>query len=273
MISQGLDVLLTEGVDPTCAETASEAIRAMESASRRMAAAQISLLRSVRSRNLHHHDGHTSAKVMVRHEADLSGGEAAAREKSVVMLTPLDEVEAAPVAGELGLDQVRLLSRVYANRRVRSAMAGAQDWFLEMAEEYDYPNFATVVRQWERLLDDDGPDPASIRSRLVQPRARSDLSRLAPHWLAELGGRRPGETGLRPLPRRRSARRLGEGSRRTRRRRLHRRHGPHRGAASCRGVLPGVPRCGRQPGQLLSGRLRHRHRDQPAHIRVGALPP
>lgn len=167
MISAGLDLLLSEGLDPICAETAVDVIRGVESAGRRMAAAQAMALGSVRRRCLHTRDGHTSAKVMVRHVAELSGGEAAAREKTAVMLAALEQVEAAFVAGELGVDQTRLLARVYSNKRVRFAMAGAQDWFLGIAAEHAYPDFETLVGQWVGLLDEDGPEPATVRNRQV----------------------------------------------------------------------------------------------------------
>ena len=167
MISAGLDLLLSEGLDPACAETAADVIRGVESAGRRIAAAQAMTLGSVRKRCLHVRDGHVSAKVMVRHEAELSGGEAAAREKTTVMLAALEQIAAAFVAGDVGVDQVRLLARVYANRRVRFAMSGAQDWFLDIASSHTFPDFETLVRQWERLLDDDGPEPATVRNRQV----------------------------------------------------------------------------------------------------------
>ncbi len=170
MISAGLDLLLSEGPDPICAETAAEVIRGVESVGRRIAAAQSMVLGSVRRRSLHTRDGHTSAKVMVRHEAELSAGEAAAREKTAVMLAALEQIGAAFVAGELGVDQTRLLARVYANRRVRFAMAGAQDWFLDIAAEHAYPDFEILVHQWVGLLDDDGPEPATVRNRQVSLR-------------------------------------------------------------------------------------------------------
>ena len=47
MISAGLDLLLSEGLDPICAETAADAIREVESAGRRIVAAQTMILGSV----------------------------------------------------------------------------------------------------------------------------------------------------------------------------------------------------------------------------------
>jgi hypothetical protein len=167
LISAGLDLLLSEGVEPVCAEDASAAIRSVESAGRRMAAVQAELVAVVRQRCLHHWDGHTSAKVMVRREADLSGPEATARDKTATMLLELDKIREALRAGDIGVDQVRLLARTHANRRVRHFMADAQDWFLEMARAHDFIDFQIVIAQWERLLDDDGAEPAAIRNRQV----------------------------------------------------------------------------------------------------------
>ena len=167
MISEGLDLLLAEGPDPAGATSAPAAVREIERIGRQMAAVQAAVLGSIRRRCLHVDDGHTSAKVMVRHAAELTGAEAWIREKTTVMLAALEQIDAAFSAGGLGVDHVRLLARVYGNRRVRFAMAGAQDWYLDMAEQHDYSEFQTLVKTWVNLLDDDGPEPAAVRNRSI----------------------------------------------------------------------------------------------------------
>ncbi|MDG1410729.1 MAG: hypothetical protein P8L46_06700 [Acidimicrobiales bacterium] len=90
---------------------------------------------------------------MVRHVAELSGGEAAAREKTAVMLAALEQVEAAFVAGDLGVDQTRLLARVYANKRVRFAMSGAQ-----ISEILDHYLQAERSIDWDKAVAEHGDD-------------------------------------------------------------------------------------------------------------------
>lgn len=100
---------------------------------------------------------------MVAHNANLSPGDAVARQKVTRMLSELDDVAAAFTAGEIGVAQVRLLAKVYANRRVRDLMCGEQDRFLLWAGR-PFHRFEAKVREWERLMDDDGPDPAAEAS-------------------------------------------------------------------------------------------------------------
>ena len=57
-----------------------------------------------------------------------------------------------------------LLGRVFANPRVRGAMEGRQEWFLERAATLSYPRFQQRVLEWERIIDEDGPEPPGERA-------------------------------------------------------------------------------------------------------------
>ena len=164
-IGEGLDELLKAGLDPSGSRDAVEVIRAIESVGRRVAAAQSELVDVIDQRALYSADGHTSAKVMVRHVAKLSAGEAAGRVKVAKMLRDLPEIARRLRAGSLGVDQVRLLGRVHANTRVRAHMADAETWFLKLADREVFPRFERAVRQWERLTDSDGAEPKASRNR------------------------------------------------------------------------------------------------------------
>jgi hypothetical protein len=139
-------------------------IAEVEAFARRVGALQVALLDDIEDRGLHHDDGHVSAKVMVRHIGRLSPGEAAGREKTRRMLDRLNAIAAAYTSGEVGTDQVRLLGRVHANRRVAVHMAEYEDWFLDRAKNLDFVEFEAVIRQWERLIDQDGAELASERA-------------------------------------------------------------------------------------------------------------
>jgi len=164
-IGEGLDELLAAGLDPSGSRDAVEVIRAIESVGRRVAAAQSELVDVIDKRALYSADGHTSAKVMVRHVAKLSAGEAAGRVKVAKMLGDLPEIARRLRAGSLGVDQARLLARVHANSRVRAHMADAESWFLKLADREIFPRFERAVRQWERLADSDGAEPKASRNR------------------------------------------------------------------------------------------------------------
>ena len=130
---------------------------------RRVGFAQTALMEQLETRDLDVADGHFGAKAMVRHCARLSTGEAAGRDKTRLMLRHLPEVRRAYAAGVIGTDQVRLLGRIHANRRVATEMAAHDSWFVEQAQSLSYADFEQVVRQWERLMDQDGARPRTER--------------------------------------------------------------------------------------------------------------
>nr|WHW29253.1 hypothetical protein [uncultured bacterium] len=142
-----------------------ELMKQVESIKCRAHALSIDLLEASEQAGLHFQDGHRSAKNMTRHVNKLSGGEASGREQCRRMFRKLPVVAAAYRTGGLGTDQVMLLGRVFANPRVRGAMEGRQEWFLEHAAKLSFPRFEQRVRSWERLIDEDGPEPASERAQ------------------------------------------------------------------------------------------------------------
>lgn len=146
------------------AKELAELLAEVEAVSRQATALSIELLAASEKRGLHYDDGHTSAKVMARHVNRLPGGEANSRDRCRRMFTELDLVAAAYRAGELGTAQVMLLGRIFTNVRVNGAMEGRQEWFLDLAGRLSFPRFEQRVLEWQRLIDEDGPEPAAERT-------------------------------------------------------------------------------------------------------------
>lgn len=140
----------------------------VEAIRRKVDAVGIDLLGASEAEGLHYGDGHSSAKVMARHVNLLAGAEASGRDKCRRMFVDLVEIADAYRAGTMGSAQVRLLGRVFANVRVRDAMVGRQARFLKDARRLSFPRFEQRVREWERLVDQDGAEPA--RDRTVENR-------------------------------------------------------------------------------------------------------
>ena len=136
----------------------------VEEIRRRAHALSIDLLTACDQAGLHYQDGHSSAKNMSRHVSKLSGAEAAGREKCRRMFSRLDRIASAYRNGEIGTDQVMLLGRVFANPRVRGAMEGRQKCFIEDAKRLSFPRFQKRILEWERLIDEDGPEPPGDRA-------------------------------------------------------------------------------------------------------------
>jgi hypothetical protein len=159
-----LEGLLVDGFEPADSAAARALVHEAESVRRRLGAVQIKLLADIESTGTFAEDGHGSAKVMTRHVAKLSNCGAAGRERGAKVQRDLPDIGRALGAGTLGLDQFDLLGRVHSNPRVREAMVEAQPWFLRIAAKLSYPDFELEVRQWERLADADGPEPANSKN-------------------------------------------------------------------------------------------------------------
>ncbi len=137
----------------------------LETSARRLDASRVAMLGHIARSGLHKIDGHASAKIMVRHTCRLSGTEAARRERQERALRDLTLVADAYRAGGIGTDQVALVALVHRNERVREALIEFQPDLLILAAECDYPVFERVLRDWERIVDTDGPEPPDTTHR------------------------------------------------------------------------------------------------------------
>lgn len=142
------------------AEHAVQLIVALEHERRLTEARQINLMAEIESACVASEDGHASAKVMVRHNAKLSGAEAAARQKVCRLVKRCQQINVVFQSGGIGVDQIRLLGRVYANRRIQGEFVDQQGWFIAQAQELSFDDFEQVVAAWVELTDQDGLDPA-----------------------------------------------------------------------------------------------------------------
>lgn len=158
-VDEALDALLATPVAFGSAREASTVIRQVEACARKLRAVQVEVQAELDASGAYAADGHASAKAMTRHCARLSPASAAARERGARMAQTLPEVAAALESGRLGVDQFDLLARVHANPRVRDHMADAQHWFLRIARRLSFRDFELELRTWERLADQDGPEP------------------------------------------------------------------------------------------------------------------
>jgi len=137
----------------------SELMEGLEMAARRIDAARVANLGQIGRSGLYQVDGHASPRVMVRHACRLSGPEASRRVRLERALSHLTLVADAYRAGTVGTEQVDLVARVHRNPRVRDALVDFQPELLVLATECDYPVFEQVLREWERAVDTDGPEP------------------------------------------------------------------------------------------------------------------
>ena len=115
------------------AASTTEAIReieALEVEARRLEARRAQLFRRLEATQVFRGDGHGTAKTMLRHVGQLSGPSAARWQRIGRVTRELPLIADALSQASIGVDQVDLLGRVHANRRVRAFMVDAQEWFV-----------------------------------------------------------------------------------------------------------------------------------------------
>jgi hypothetical protein len=159
-----LDSLFAAGVAPVDGKDAIVWLREVEVLRRRVDAAATALVGVIDRDSLFVDDGHASAGTMAKHVARLSGAESSAREKTAKACRSLPKLESAWRNGQIGTDQMHLLGRVHTNQRVAPAMEARQDELLADANNMSAQQFEAKTRQWERLIDEDGPEPPNERN-------------------------------------------------------------------------------------------------------------
>lgn len=164
VLRDAVGVVAAADLSPVDADQAVAMLRGLECETRRLASVRASLLCSIERQGLHQIDGHANVRTMARHVGRVSNATASAQVRSMEVLRHLPELARRFSIGEVGIDQVNLLGRLYSNPRVAPAMADRDDWFCRCAMTLSYRDFEAVVRRWERLADEDGPEPANSRT-------------------------------------------------------------------------------------------------------------
>ncbi len=152
----GIDAIFDAGIEPFDGRDAIAWIEQLEHLRRRVDAARADLVAAMDRHGLHAADGHANAKAMLRHVGKVSSGEAAGVAKTARAMATLPGLGESYRAGEVGVDQMRLVGKINANPRVAEFVADHDDWFRESATGMPFRDFELVARQWERLVDVDG---------------------------------------------------------------------------------------------------------------------
>ena len=151
--------------EPASCDEAAAWVRATERLGRRGHALQLAVQDRIDRSGVYQADGHASAKVMVRHVANVSGAEAKRRHRVVRMQRDLPEVAAAHAAGEVGGPQVERIARVHANPRIADELAGIDRQVARAAAMLPYQEFEAALAEWERLTDEDGAGDEAARAQ------------------------------------------------------------------------------------------------------------
>ena len=105
----------------------------------------------------HFDDGHRTAKIWHQRVTNCSGATSAHQLAVGRMLAALPVIAEAALAGDLGADQLRQLSRLYANPRARDQLPGLWETeLLRHARTQVLSDFEKICQRWERNADPDG---------------------------------------------------------------------------------------------------------------------
>ena len=156
LVARGLEVLAGEDLVPADGVAGIELVRAVEVVGRQVAALQTEVVAAVDRSGVHAGDGHRSAKVMVRHVANLSDAEAGRRDRRARCLAGLPVVAEAFAEGRVGVPQVDRVARVAANPRVRDQLWDLDGDLAVVARRLPYREFDRVLANWEAMVDEDG---------------------------------------------------------------------------------------------------------------------
>ena len=156
LIARGLERLREVDLAPSDGVAGIELVRAVEVVGRQVAALQTEVVAAVDRSGVHAGDGHRSAKVMVRHVANLSDAEAGRRDRRARCLAGLPVVAEAFAEGRVGVPQVDRVARVAANPRVRDQLWDLDGDLAVVARRLPYREFDRVLANWEAMVDEDG---------------------------------------------------------------------------------------------------------------------
>jgi hypothetical protein len=101
-------------------------------------------------------DGHRTVRGWMLAITNCSAAEATARMRTARLLRNLPECRKRLAAGEIGVDQVRLLAKVHANPRCADQLPASEALLVEHAQVLPFDDFRVVLQRWESLADADG---------------------------------------------------------------------------------------------------------------------
>lgn len=155
-ISAGIAALRSAGLSPTGCRDAATMMGQIEQLSRRLHACQIDVLADTDARDLQTEDLAMSAKIMMRHRAKLSSGEATARNNVMRCLRDLPEMQRTYRRGLIAEPNMRRIANAWCNERIRAKLIESESQILERALTLNHPHFCQFMTGWVRLADEDG---------------------------------------------------------------------------------------------------------------------
>ena len=161
VIVGGIEKLRATGLEPASVVEAQGLVREVERVARQLDAVRVEVFNNISATGVHAHDGHTSVRAFVRHQADLTTRDAAVLARCANALSDLPGFADAYAAGQVGTAQVNRMAIAHSNVRVREQLIASEELFLEHAKAQTSAWFDGFVADWVRIVDQDGTEQAS----------------------------------------------------------------------------------------------------------------
>jgi Domain of unknown function (DUF222) len=113
-------------------------------------------------------DGHASVTGWVKATCNYSSGETKAVVQTARLLHAVDEARSAAQAGIIGVPQLRLLARVFANPRCADQLPDSASLLVGHAHDLWFEEFSVVIQRWQALADADGAHGAHERAHATR---------------------------------------------------------------------------------------------------------
>ena len=129
---------------------------ATEQVRRQVEATLLDVIDVADQRGIYADDGHATVRQWVQTLTNCSRTEATRRVQSMRALRDLELLRSRLRAGEVGVDQVRVIAKVHANRRCTTQLPDSEQLLVDHAISLEFADFAVVLARWETLADADG---------------------------------------------------------------------------------------------------------------------
>ena len=132
------------------------AYMAVECEVRRLQALQASMLVEVQRSSSFLDDYHHSTRAWLQAVTNTSQTTAIRAIQTAAMFADLALLAAAAAAGEIGADQLRLLTRLHANDRCRDLLPASEELLAGYAKTLTLREFRQICQRWQAHADPDG---------------------------------------------------------------------------------------------------------------------
>jgi hypothetical protein len=131
------------------------ALLELEIARRKLEAAYLAVLDRADSMKRYVPDGHASVRGWALALTDASPAETQRRLQTVRALREMPELAESLAAGRVGVDHVREIAKVHANRRVQAMVVDGEDRLVDHARR-GFQHLSEVLARWVQFGDPDG---------------------------------------------------------------------------------------------------------------------